>query len=79
MGMLSRAELRMPMSLGRRLIALLGCFATCVLFAELFVLNTLTASAQSPKPIRFDVVSIRPTPPDADHGGIRSIQGLQLN
>lgn len=64
--MLSRAELRLPISRGRRLAALLGCFAACMLFAELFVLNTLTVSAQSAKRIRFDVVSIRPTPADAD-------------
>jgi len=66
MGMLNRAEGRLPISLGRRLTALLGCFAGCVLLAELFVLNILTVSAQSAKPIRFDVVSIRPTPADAD-------------
>jgi len=65
MGMNS-AELRAPASRGRRLTALLGCFAACTVLAELFVLNTPTVSAQTAKPIRFDVVSIRPTPADAD-------------
>ena len=82
MGMLSRAELRLLLSRGRSLTALLGCFATCVLFAELFILNTLTVSAQSTKRIRFDVVSIRPTPTDADPykggGGGSSTDGYHM-
>lgn len=52
--------------MGKLSRALLGRFAPYALSAEVFILNTLTVSAQTAKPIRFDVVSIRPTPADAD-------------
>jgi len=78
----SICESQRSISRGRRLAAFLGSFAACMFFAGLGDSNTRAQSPQSVKSIRFDVVSIRPTPKDADpyNGGgwVKSSDGYHF-